>query len=177
MMNPKVRAIFLFFLVLCFGVLIFGGYLIKKEKPPIPRIVKTKSGEIIFTKEDIISGQNYYYSRGGQHIGTIWGHGSYLAPDWSADYLHRMGLFIAARYHGLNIQDAVSFSQKDFEALNSITRAELGALVKTEMKTNRYDRSTGELIFTPYQAEAHKVLIQYYTRLFKNGNERMGLQP
>jgi nitric oxide reductase subunit B len=177
MMNPKVRAIFLFFLVLCFGVLIFGGYLIKKEKPPIPRIVKTKSGEIIFTKEDIISGQNYYYSRGGQHIGTIWGHGSYLAPDWSADYLHRMGLFIAARYHGLNIQDAVSFSQKDFEALNSITRAELGALVKTEMKTNRYDRSTGELIFTPYQAEAHKVLIQYYTSLFKNGNERMGLQP
>lgn len=34
--------------------------------------------------EGIIDGQNYYYSRGGQHIGSIWGHGSYLAPDWAA---------------------------------------------------------------------------------------------
>ena len=177
MMNPKVRAIFLFFLVLCFGVLIFGGYLIKKEKPPIPSIVKTETGEVIFTEEDITSGQNYFYSRGGQHIGTIWGHGSYLAPDWSADYLHRMGLFIAARYNGLNIQQAGSFTQKDFDALDPVTQAQVSAMVEKEVKSNRYDPSSGELIFTHYQAEAHKALIKYYTQLFKNGNERMGLQP
>ena len=34
---PKTRAIFLFLLVLSFGVLLFGGYLINRDKPPIPQ--------------------------------------------------------------------------------------------------------------------------------------------
>ena len=25
----------------------------------------------------------------GQEVGTVWGHGAYVAPDWSADWLHR----------------------------------------------------------------------------------------
>jgi nitric oxide reductase subunit B len=176
-MNPKVRAILLFLLVLAFGVLIFGGYLIKKEKPPIPEVVKTETGEVVFTGKDIIDGQNYYFSRGGQHIGTIWGHGSYLAPDWSADYLHRMGLFIAARYHNLDVAQAESFSQQDFEKLDQVTRANLSALVQQEVKTNRFDPESKTLIFTQNQADAFKMLASYYTQLFQNGNERMGLQP
>ena len=27
-------------------------------------------------------------------MGTIWGHGAYVAPDWSADWLHREAGFI-----------------------------------------------------------------------------------
>ncbi len=177
MINPKIRAVLLFLLVLAFGVLIFGGYLIKKEKPPIPEVVKTETGEVVFTGKDIIDGQNYYFSRGGQHIGTIWGHGSYLAPDWSADYLHRMGLFIAARYHNLDVAQAESFSQQDFEKLDQVTRANLSALVQQEVKTNRFDPESKTLIFTQNQAEAFKMLTSYYTQLFQNGNERMGLQP
>ena len=65
MTNHKVRAILLFVLILAFGVLIFGGYLIKKEKPPILKTVKTESGEVVFTGEDVIAGQSYYFSRGG----------------------------------------------------------------------------------------------------------------
>ncbi len=177
MTNSKVRAILLFLLVLAFGVLIFGGYLIKKEKPPIPEVVKTEAGEVVFTGQDIIDGQNYYFSRGGQHIGTIWGHGSYLAPDWSADYLHRLGLFIAARYHNLDQAQAEAFSQQDFEALDQVTRANLSALVQQEVKTNRFNPDTKTLIFTQNQADAFKALTTYYTQLFQNGNERMGLQP
>ncbi len=176
-MNPKVRAILLFLLVLAFGVLIFGGYLINKEKPPIPEVVKTESGEVVFTGKDIIDGQNYYFSRGGQHIGTIWGHGSYLAPDWSADYLHRLGLFIAARNRNLDVVQAESFSQQDFQSLDQVTRANLSALVQQEVKTNRFDPESKTLIFTQNQADAFKMLTSYYTQLFQNGNERMGLQP
>jgi len=102
MESPKVRAVLLFLLVLTFGVLILGGQMINKEKPPIPETVRTPSGETVFTADEVLAGQNYYFSRGGQHIGTIWGHGSYLAPDWSADFLHRMGLFLAARQNGLD---------------------------------------------------------------------------
>ena len=176
MTNPKIRAFFLFFLALTFGVLIFGGYLINKEKPPIPAKIIAPSGETVITGDDIIDGQNYYFSRGGQHIGTIWGHGSYLAPDWSADFLHRMGLFLAARNHGLSSTEAHDFAQADFENLDSVERARLSAIVENEIKTNRYDPKTGQLKFTQYQVEALDALTNYYTTLFKNGNERMGLQ-
>ena len=177
MINARIRAILLFFLVICFGVLLFGGYLIKKEKPPIPDRVVSSKGETIFTGRDIAEGQNYYFSRGGQHIGSIWGHGSYLAPDWSADYIHRMALFMAARLNGLSIREAKAFDQKDFDTLDAVKKAELSALVQQEIRKNRFDKNTGTLVYTDLQVEAFRYLKEYYTDLFRDGNEHMGLQP
>lgn len=134
MENPKVRAVLLFLLGLTFGVLILGGQMINKHKPPIPETVRTPSGDTVFTAGDVHEGQDYYFSRGGQHIGTIWGHGSYLAPDWSADFLHRMGLFIAGRHYGLGPEQAGRFTQKEFEGLDRVTRARLSALVQDEIR-------------------------------------------
>lgn len=177
MLKPQWRAVLFFLLILCFGVLIFGGYMIKKEKPPIPEKVIGPDGVVLFTGDDIIKGQNYYFSRGGHHIGTIWGHGSYLAPDWSADYLHRAGLFVAARFTGLNADESAAFSQEYFDKLDAVKKAELTALVTKEMKENRYDAVQKVLTFTAYQAEAFEHLKKYYTNLFTQGNDRMGLQP
>ncbi len=177
MINKNVRAVLLFGLVLCFGVLIFGGYLMKKEMPPIPARVVTQSGEIVFTGEKVIEGQSYYYSRGGQHIGTIWGHGSYLAPDWSADYLHRLGLYSAARHLGFSGDRAESFTQGDYDALDAVRKAEVSARVALELRENRFDAGTGTLVLTESQADAFRALVKYYTALFRDGNDRMGLQP
>jgi len=177
MLNPKIRAVLLFFLVICFGVLLFGGYLIKRDKPPIPERVVAANGEVVFTGKDIVDGQNYYFSRGGQHIGSIWGHGSYLAPDWSADYIHRMALFMAARYDGRSVSEAQAFGQDDFEKLDPVKRAELTALVQSDLKQNRYDQNRSVLVYSDYQVEAFRYITEYYTSLFQNGNERMGLQP
>ncbi len=174
--NSKVTAALLFILVLAFGVLLFGGYLMNSEKPPIPRTVVV-GNDIVFTEKDIIAGQNYFYSRGGQHMGSIWGHGAYLAPDWSADYLHRMGLFIAARHIGKSADEASRFTQADLLQLDAPTRARITALVSEEIKSNRYDSATAMLRFTDYQGEAHASLVRYYSDLFRRGNERMGLQP
>lgn len=176
-MSPKVKAVFLFCLALTFGVLIFGGYAINKEKPPIPGKVLDYSGVVLFTKDDVVGGQNYFYSRGGQHIGTIWGHGAYLAPDWSADFLHRMGLFLAARYKGLDAEQAATFTHDDYKLLPPDDQARLQVLVTQEMKENRYDPLTEMLTLTEFQTEAFLALTHYYTDLFQNGNDRMGLQP
>jgi nitric oxide reductase subunit B len=176
MLSSKVRAVLLFFLILAFGGLIFGGYVINRSKPPIPVKVVSPAGDSMMTREDIINGQNYYFSRGGQHIGTIWGHGSYLAPDWSADYLHRMGLYIAARHHGLSLEDSRGFTQSDFKALDSQEQARLSVMVKDEIKTNRFSPETGVLELTQFQTEAVEALTDYYTHLLKTGDERMGLQ-
>ena len=96
MKDPRVRALLLFLLAITFGVLLFGGYIIHREKPPIPATVVSDAGATVFTKAEVTGGQKLYLSRGGQDMGTIWGHGSYLAPDWSADFLHRMGLYVGA---------------------------------------------------------------------------------
>lgn len=176
MQNPKTRAILLFLLALTFGVLIFGGYLISREKPPIPARVVDAQGKVLFTGEDILAGQEFYFSRGGQHIGTIWGHGSYLAPDWSADFLHRMGLYLAARHQGLSPDEARGYGQEAFDDLAPEEKGRITALVTQEIKTNRYDPATGALTLTPFQAEALSALQDYYSELFIRGNERMGLQ-
>ncbi|HNW27908.1 MAG TPA: nitric-oxide reductase large subunit [Spirochaetota bacterium] len=176
-MRPQLLAVLLFLLVMCFGVLIFGGYLINRDKPPIPKVVMSDTGTVLFTGADIDAGQNYYFSRGGQHIGSIWGHGSYLAPDWSADYLHRLGLYTAARRLGLDPEKAKAFTQKDFDSLGGAKKAELGVVVTEEIRKNRYDPSKGELVYTNHQAEAFVYLAHYYSELFQKGNDRMGLQP
>ena len=75
--------------LICFSVLGFFGHEIYREKPPIPEKVITESGVVLFTSQEIKDGQNVWQSIGGQEVGTVWGHGAYVAPDWSADWLHK----------------------------------------------------------------------------------------
>ncbi|WLT38248.1 hypothetical protein NON20_22610 [Synechocystis sp. B12] len=74
--------------------------------------------EIIMTQAEVERGQATYLARGGQHIGSIWGHGSYLAPDWTADVLHRWGLATA----GVLYDGDADFSQTDLEALPPVAQ-------------------------------------------------------
>lgn len=133
MMKPQIRAILLFLLILCFGVLIFGGYMIKKKKPPIPDLIISQDGSTIITSKKILDGQNYYFSRGDHHFDTIWGHGSYFAPDWS-DYLHRLGLYLAVRHYELDQEKAKSLAQYYFKNFDKVQKAKLEALVTQEIK-------------------------------------------
>ena len=176
MFNNKVWALLLFILVICFGILLFSGYIINREKPPVPEKVITQSGSTVMTGEDIMDGQRLYLSRGGQHIGSIWGHGSYLGPDWSADYLHRMGLYVAARKHGLSPESAEKFSNDDFESLAESVQYSITRKVTLELKKNRYNPEKNTLVYTDYQAEAFRYLTDYYTSLFIHGHQGMGLK-
>jgi hypothetical protein len=51
-------------------------------------------GSVVFTGQQIRDGQNVWQSLGGQEVGTVWGHGGYVAPDWSADWLHREAVWL-----------------------------------------------------------------------------------
>jgi nitric oxide reductase subunit B len=64
-----------------FGALLFIGWEIYREAPPIPETVQTTSGETLYTGDDIVTGQQVWQSIGGMQQGSIWGHGGYLAPD------------------------------------------------------------------------------------------------
>src|SRR5581483_2497976 len=77
-----------------FAVLGIVGRRLISHAPPIPTSVVTTEGVQLMTREDIQDGQNVWQSLGGQEIGSIWGHGAYVAPDWTADWLHRELTFI-----------------------------------------------------------------------------------
>src|SRR4051812_22540008 len=79
-------------MLVMFGTLLYFGRAIYHEAPPIPTAVRTDAGDVVFTGDQISRGQNVWQSLGGMQQGSIWGHGSYVAPDWSADWLHREAL-------------------------------------------------------------------------------------
>src|SRR5690606_13946850 len=76
-------------LLVSFGILLFMGRQIYLTMPPIPAEVRTASGDTLYTKADIQTGQKVWQMVGGHQMGSVWGHGSYVAPDWTADWLHR----------------------------------------------------------------------------------------
>ena len=76
-------------LLVSFGVLLWMGGEIFRNAPPMPTAVVTTSGQTVFTRDDIETGRQVWQSMGGQQLGSIWGHGALVAPDWSADWLHR----------------------------------------------------------------------------------------
>jgi nitric oxide reductase subunit B len=74
--------------VLSFGALGYLGWQIYRPRR------RSQAGrhdrrEVLYTGAQIRLGQQAWMSAGGQQLGTVWGHGAYVAPDWSADWLHR----------------------------------------------------------------------------------------
>ena len=174
-MSHRTRAILLFVVVASFTVLIFGGAQISRHKPPIPARVVSPTGEVVFTAEDIALGQRQYLSRGGQNTGSVWGHGAYLAPDWSADALHRTALVTAGLKAGRTPAQAANFTQADLVALAPGERGRVEAEVQAEIRQNRYDAATGTLTLSPGQAAAFPALVAYYTKLFGEGSDAMSI--
>ena len=79
-------------LIVGFGVLLWMGREIHRQAPPMPQAVVTESGVTVYTRAEIELGRQVWQSIGGQQLGSIWGHGALVAPDWSADWLHREAL-------------------------------------------------------------------------------------
>jgi nitric oxide reductase subunit B len=76
-------------LALTFSLLGYYGTEVYRQAPPIPGQVVAADGDVLFTRDDILDGQTAWQSVGGMQLGSIWGHGAYQAPDWTADWLHR----------------------------------------------------------------------------------------
>jgi nitric oxide reductase subunit B len=148
--------------VLSFAVLGWVGTEIYVKAPPIPQQVISAKGDVLFTAEQIQRGQEVWLSSGGQQLGSVWGHGSYLAPDWSADWLHREALALRAIW-------AQRHFGKSFEQLDSGQQAQLDGLLKTEMRHNTYDTEINAVTLTNERAAAVQTVGQHYIGLFGDG--------
>ena len=152
-----VQASIVVFLV---GFFILGllAYRTYTADPPTPERVADPSGETVFTGGDIRAGQQTFLSRGLMQYGSVYGHGAYLGPDWTADYLHRAALAVRREYGGEASDDAGRRTIADFQE-------------------NRYDPDTGTLTFTDAQVAAHEELIAHYTDFFDDPTTGTGLRP
>ena len=79
-------------LVASFSLLLWMGREIYHQAPPVPLQVVTTEGQVVYTADDFTSGRQVWQSIGGMQLGSIWGHGALVAPDWSAAWMHREGL-------------------------------------------------------------------------------------
>jgi nitric oxide reductase subunit B len=157
-------------LVVAVSFAVLGGVGIKvlRSAPPIPSQVVTSDGRVLFDGATIQDGQGAWQSIGGQEVGTIWGHGSYVAPDWSADWLHRESMFILNRW-------AAKSGAANYAALGPEQQAALQARLRLLMRTNTYDPGTGRITLDPIRAEAFDELDRYYSGVFANGRSEYAI--
>ncbi|MBX9584269.1 MAG: hypothetical protein K2X87_28550, partial [Gemmataceae bacterium] len=150
-------------LLFSFTVLGWVGTRIYQEAPPLPHHVVTTDGTVVVPGGDIGRGQNVWQAMGGMEVGSVWGHGSYVAPDWSADWLHRECVFI------LNEWANASF-QEDFDRIEPEQQARLQKRLELVMRTNTFDPATQTITVNPVRARAFEANLKHYAEVFGNGN-------
>jgi nitric oxide reductase subunit B len=147
-------------LVVLFGFFVLGllAYRAYSGQPPIPERVVDPSGRVVFTGQDVTAGQGVFLKNGLMQYGSIFGHGAYLGPDYTADYLRRSALSVRESYGGEGSDEAAVRTVEDF-------------------KENRYDPESRTLEFTGAQAAAFGELRGYYGDYFGEPTTRYGLRP
>ncbi len=142
-----------------FAVLGYLAARIYSDQPPIPRQVLSAAGSVLFTRDDIIEGQQLFQKYGLMQFGTIFGHGAYLGPDFTAQYLHLSGEEMLNFYRG-----------------QGLSQAEAAYRVKQELKTNAYDQKTGDLKFSSGQGHAFSRMLDFYRSWFGPREQQKGLR-
>src|SRR5581483_4823771 len=150
-------------LLISFSILGWIGTRIYQEMPPLPTRIVSTDGTVVVADGDVGRGQNVWQSLGGMEIGSIWGHGSYLAPDWTADWLHRETTFV------LNEWAQAQWS-KPYEQLNAESEAQLRGRLEQLYRQNTYDRESNSIRLDPIRARAFEACLQHFAGVFERGN-------
>src|SRR5690349_24222424 len=112
--NGWVQAVII---VLLFGFFVLGflAYCTYTGEPPIPARVVDESGQLLFTRADILEGQQIFLRNGLMEYGSVFGHGAYLGPDFTADYLHRAALIVGDFYRQAGSDSTSARTIDDFK--------------------------------------------------------------
>lgn len=152
-----------------FGILGLLGREIYVQAPPVPERVVTTSGDTVYTKAEIQTGREVWQTLGGMQLGSVWGHGGYVAPDWGADWLHRESLALLdiwARKEGA----------ANFGGLGREEQAALKERLKQELRTNNYDPESGAITVSEDRAQAIAAVARHYSALFSSDPALSGLR-
>jgi len=157
-------------LLLEFAVLIWvtTGSLYRNLKPPIPEKVLDNSGSVVFTKTDIENGQQVFLKKALMSNGSIWGHGAYMGPDFSAQYLHNLALevrnYIAMEKYNSN-----------FSELAPDQKETLVGLTRNFLSNNRYNPESHNLLYTEPEKQSFNNQISYWKDYLQKPEVNRGL--
>ncbi len=168
-LSPWWRNAVVIVMIVGFSILIgltVGAY---RDAPPIPVQVVDPSGRVVYTGDDIRGGQQIFIKYGLMENGTIWGHGAYLGPDFSAAYLHAVGLTAA---------DAAAKARygQSYSGLDSAGQSAVQAEVASLLKQNNYDSKSGILTFSQPEADAFTAQQTTWAEYFAHPSGNAGLE-
>ena len=156
-------------MVVSFSVLLYCGRDIYQAAPPVPDRVVIVGGRTLFTRADIETGQDVWRSIGGQELGSVWGHGAYTAPDWTADWLHRESVWLLDRWS--EATNGTSYGE-----LDPSLQAGLRVRLQQALRTNTYDASRREITVSDDRAAAIAAVSAHYKGLFREDPALDGLR-
>ena len=144
-------------LIGAFSILGYYGFEVYREAPPIPQQYVSESGEKVITHDEILHGQTAWQTTGGMQVGSVWGHGAYQAPDWTADWLHR------ELTNWLDITANQEFG-KNFADLNDEQQTLLKARLTKEYRGSKVENGT--VVLSNTRLAAMEKTAQYYISLY-----------
>src|SRR5262245_20963728 len=167
-LSPWWRVASIFTMAVGFGVLILLTVKAYQDAPPIPERVVDPVGAILFTGSDVAAGQQVFLKHGLMDNGTIWGHGAYLGPDFSAQYLHNWALDIADHA-------ACERFSRGYSELAPQERAAIDGGVSLTLKQNRFDPASGTLAFSATDVDSFNRQIDVWRKYFIAPSDNGGL--
>jgi len=143
-------------------MLIYYTANLQKEVPPIAQEVKSETGELLYTYDDVVAGKGYFQQFDLMDWGTMLGMGAYMGPDFSTDFMHYRAVFLYD-YYGLEM-----YNKKNVD-LTEIERGAVKVRVIQDFKkqTQLLEATT---TYTVASAEAYKRNVEYLKNMLVNGD-------
>jgi nitric oxide reductase subunit B len=167
-LSPWWRHSAILVMIFGFSVLSLVTVLTYTNAPPIPEQVTDGTGTVVFTGADILKGQAVFLKYGLMEHGSLWGHGAYLGPDYSAEYLHRLSEITrdeiaTSKYGGL------------FTQLSPDQQSAVSSETITVLKENRYEPPSQTLRFSPGEVAAYRTQLPEWSEYFTGKDAAPGL--
>lgn len=165
MISSRLKTFFVLAIAGSIVVALIGYFYTARDLPPYPGKIAAENGSLLSGKTQIMAGQQVWQKYGLMDLGSVWGHGTYRGPDFTAQALHNMGESIRE-----------NMSQAEYGAayasLGKLSKGGVDAVVIDQIKTNRYDPEKDTLTLSSLQESALIENRKFYDNLFKNGDSK-----
>ncbi|WP_300673539.1 cbb3-type cytochrome c oxidase subunit I [Desulfoluna sp.] len=170
MISQRMKLYFLSAIVSAIAIALIGYVYTTKDLPPYPGTIESMHGKPWSGKKAIMEGQQIWQRYGLMDLGSVWGHGTYRGPDFTAQALHNMGVTMRA------VMARKRF-KREYSALLTEEKGAVDAVVIQQIKTNLYDKESDTLQLTSLQVAAFIKNRAFYKRLFTEGDENGPINP
>lgn len=169
MISTRLKLFFVISILGAIGIALIGYHYTAIDLPPYPGKIVSTSGEALSGKDQILAGQSVWQKYGLMDVGSVWGHGTYRGPDFSAQVLHMMVLTMRSKL-------AADKFSKPYADLDDESKGLVNSVVIKDIKLNRYDKAKDVLTLSPLQEAALVETRAFYAKFFTEGDARGPIQ-